>query len=161
MKNLLAILFLTLMIVPVTLGQGDKATIQLNDSIQIDLYRIKFDSSGKKLEYLGENFLIAINNQLVFGIDGDLPIYKLSKAILTIGKNKFNLNVENMYNPWIGYKPFENSLGCIVDRSNIKIRALFSDGAGTYCVEWMVIGKSSVRTILTNDEEIMFGYFEK
>jgi hypothetical protein len=149
------------MIIPVTSGQGDKATIHLNDSIQIDLYRVKFDSSGKKLEYLSGDYLIAVNNQLVFGIDGDLPMYKLSKAILAIGKNKYNLNVENMYNPWVGYKPFENSLECIVDRSNIKIRALFSDGAGTYCVEWMVKGNSSARTILTNDEEIMFGYFKR
>ena len=39
------------------------------------------------------------------------------------------------------------------------LRSWFSDGAGSYCAEWLIVGKSSIRTVLTNDEW-MFEYFD-
>jgi len=139
-------------------GQVDKASIHLNDTIRLDLYRTIFDSKGKHFEYYDNQYLFSINGITLFGSDGDMPKYQLEKAVLFIGNKKFDLQVDNMYNPWFGEKPFERSFKLKFDGSQIKIQGVFSDGAGLYGAEWIIKGHSSLRTILSEDEQIVIGY---
>jgi hypothetical protein len=69
-------------------GQVDKASICLNDTIQLDLYRSIFDKTGKHFEYYENIYPNSINGIPLLGTDGEYPKYQLSKAVLTIGKNK-------------------------------------------------------------------------
>ncbi len=139
-------------------GQVDRAIVHLNDTIQMEMYRIKFDTIGKHFEYYNNKYLLSINSYPLLGTDGEFPKYQLSKAVLTIGKYKYDLQVDNMYNPWFGEKPDDKMFYLKIDGTEIRIRAIFSDGAGTYGAEWLVAGRSSIRSILTNDEEITIGY---
>ena len=159
MNKTAATLIFFLLLPHVLKGQIDKATIHLNDSIQIDLYRTKFDTSGKQLEF-NDKYLIAINGRPLFGTDGDLPYNQLTKAKLTIGKNKFKLQVDDMYNPWVGEIP-NRLFSYKIFGKEIRIRAILSDGAGTYGAEWLIVGHACIRTILSDDESIIIGIFQK
>lgn len=64
-----------------------------------------------------------------------------------------------MYNPWFGDRINENLIGLKIRNGEIKLNGLFSDGAGSYGAEWIFFKESSIRTILSKDEEII-GYFE-
>jgi hypothetical protein len=158
MKQTLLITFL-LLVTYTLFGQDDAVTIEINDTIHLALHRTRFDTTGKKLEFYDNRFLYAIDGRPSFGTDGEIPKFQLSKAILTIGKVKYDLQVSNMYNPWIGVRPIGRSCNLKIDGPRIRIRHLFSDGAGTYGAEWLIRGKSSIRTILTDDEDVIIGYF--
>jgi len=66
-----------------------------------------------------------------------------------------------MYNPWFGEGVYDKLFKIRKDGTEIRITGLFSDGAGSYGAEWLIVGKSSIRTILTKDEWILFEYFER
>jgi len=141
-------------------AQVEKISISLCDTIKLSLYREKFDPSYCKFEYYPEQYLIAINGQMVFGTDGNIPKYKLSKAVLIKGKSSYNLRVDNMYNPWFGEKVNEKLFKAELDGTNLIVRGLFSDGAASYGAEWLIVGNSCTRTILSRDEKIIIEYFD-
>ena len=97
---------------------------------------------------------------MAFGTDGNNPKYKLSRAVLIKGKSIYNLQVDNMYNPWFGEKANEKLFKAELDGTNLIIRGLFSDGAGSYGAEWLIAGNTCTRTILSRDEKIIIEYFD-
>ena len=102
-----------------------------------------------------------MNGRPIFGTDGTIPKFTLTKATLTVGRNKYDLQVDNMYNPWFGDGVYDKLFKIRIDGTEIRLTGLFSDGAGSYGAEWLIVGKSSIRTILTKDEWILFEYFER
>jgi hypothetical protein len=159
MKYIISILALFLITCHLK-GQVDKKVIIVCDSVQITLIREKFDTTGKKFEYY-KNFLISVNNEIIFGSDGEIPKYKLVKAIVTKGGQIYCLQTDNMYNPWFGdnedYLPFR----FLKDGTNYHLKMLFSDGAGSYAAEWLIVGKSCVRTLLSSDDQLIYSIFYK
>jgi hypothetical protein len=155
------IVLFTIFFVTKSWGQAARITVSINDSTHLTMERMEFDKTGKEFEYYDNKFPFSINGRPIFGTDGDLPKYMLAKATLTIGKNKYDLTVDHMYNPWFGDRPSDRFYKLKKDGTVIKLTGLFSDGAGTYGAEWLIIGKSSIRTILTKDEWILFEYFEE
>jgi hypothetical protein len=158
MKNSITISIFVLLLSSMSYGQVDRAIIHLNDTIQIELFRVKFDKTDKVFEFYDSKYILSINGVPLLGTDGDYPKYQLSKALLTIGNYKYELQVDNMYNPWFGEKPNDNMFRYTIDGTEIRIKAAFSDGAGSYGAEWLIAGHSSIRSILTNNEEIVIGY---
>jgi outer membrane protein W len=152
-------LIVTILFVTKLWGQTDQVKVNLNDSTELTLERVHFDKSGKKFEFF-DKYPIAINGRPIFGTDGDFPKYTLIKATLTIGKNKYDLQVEDMYNPWFGDGVNEKLFKIQKEGTELKLTGLFSDGAGTYGAEWLIVGKSSIRTSLTKDEWRLFEYIE-
>jgi len=84
----------------------------------------------------------------------------LTKATLKIGQNTYDLQVDDMYNPWFGEGVYEGLYKIKKDGTEIRLTGLFFDGAGSYGAAWLIVGKSSIRTILTKDEWILFEYFD-
>ena len=156
--NFISVLFLFCSIL--VFGQVDEVTVVINDSTHLIMERTKFDTTGKEYEYYDNKFPYSINGRPIFGTDGDLPKYTLSRATLKIGTNTYNLEVDNMYEPWFGDRPNDELYKLKYDGTEIRLTGLFSDGAGSYGAEWLIVGKSSIRTILTRDEWILFEYFE-
>jgi hypothetical protein len=161
MKNPITISILMLLLTSVSYGQEVRAIIHLNDTIQLELFRDKFDTTGKDFEFYDNKYLLSVNGCPLIGTDGEYPKYQLSKAVLTIGKYNYELQVDNMYNPWFGEKPYAKLFKYKIDGTEIRIKAAFSDGAGSYGAEWLIVAHSSIRSILTNDEEIVIGYILK
>lgn len=141
-------------------GQTDELTIAFNDSTQLTLHRAEFDSTGMEFEYYDNKFPYSINGSPIFGTDGGFPKYTLTRATLKIGTVRYELEADNMYEPWFGARPNDDLFKLEYDGTEIRLTGLFSDAAGSYGAEWLIIGKSSIRTILTRDEWILFEYFE-
>ena len=156
--NIISLLFL--LCSQVVFGQIDEVTISLNDSTDLILERARFQSTGKEIEYYDNKFPYSINGRPIFGTDGGLPKYILIRATLKIRQTRYDLEVGNMYEPWFGDRPNDDLYKLKYDGTEIRLTGLFSDGAGSYGAEWLIVGKSSIRTILTRDEWILFEYFE-
>ncbi len=142
-------------------SQINYAKINLDENSILELYRENFNPKNHKIEYKS-NFVISIDNVPVFGTDGELPKFSLTKAILTIGKKIYNLQVGNMYNPWFHSDGVNESLFKIVHHGENYhvLKAQFSDGAGSYAVEWLIEWNSCVRSIITKDEMLIESHFE-
>ncbi|MGX7666679.1 hypothetical protein [Flavobacterium pedocola] len=141
-------------------SQKDSAKIILDENCSLEIFREVFNPKQHNIEY-NNNFVISIDNTPLFGTDGEIPKFKLSKAILKIGKKTYNLQIDNMYNPWFGDGINEKFFKIIHSGDNYHIlKAQFSDGAGSYAAEWLIEWNSSIRGIITKDEIIIGSYFE-
>ena len=89
-----------------------------------------------------------------------MPRTILKKAILTIGTKTYDLQVDGMYNPWLDKYFNDKVFKLKTEGLKYIVTGRFSDGAGYYGVEWIINGQGSIRTILTNDEKILFEYME-
>jgi hypothetical protein len=156
MKIKYLLLFLSI----TTWSQRNSEKIVLDQNSSLEIYREVFKPNLHKIEYNG-NFVISIDNTPLFGTDGEIPKFKLSKAILKIGKKTYNLQIDNMYNPWFGEGLNKKFFKIIHNGENYHIlQAQFSDGAGSYAAEWLIEWNSSIRGIITKDEIIIGSYFE-
>lgn len=91
----------------------------------------------------------------IFGTDGAVPHTKLEKLILLEGTRKTPLDVSCMYDPW-----FEQ-----IDVHQFRIRSIgprsriltgsFSDAAGSYAAEWLIVDWIGVRTLLSNEPSVV------
>lgn len=143
-----------------TYGQQKEVKIKLADNVILTLTKDSFDPKGKKIE-ISDKVVISIDNKLVFGTDGEMPRTYLKNATLTIGTKKYDLQVDGMYNPW-HEDYFNNKVFKLrTEGDKYKIVGGFSDGAGYYGVEWVIQGQGCIRTILTNDEKILFEYMDQ
>ena len=157
MKNLILILLLF----PFCLfAQTNKVQIKLNDSIILTLEKSDIKLTSQKVDYY-KTFPIGINGELIFGTDGEFPKSQLTKAELKIGLKTYNLEISGMYNPWSGSKINEKRIGINQQNGELVLRGIFSDGAGSYGAEWIIFKNSNIRTILSKDEDIIIGYFQK
>lgn len=136
-------------------AQLTKATVRLSHEATLALIRAPFNATEKKLAYTDEKRLYAINDRVLFGTDGELPKYVLQSATLTLKQQVYHLEVANMYNPWLAGAP--DSALCKITRQSdrqYRLQMLLSDGAGSYYAEWRIVGEASIRTALSNDEDI-------
>lgn len=85
------------------------------------------------------------------------PESVLESAYIEIENKKVDLDVSHMYNPWF-LKPDKKNF--IVERNGkgkmIKVTGFLSNGAYSYVVQWRIFDNVSIRTILSNDEEVAF-----
>jgi hypothetical protein len=158
MRQLLTIMFIIL--VGQSYGQRE-GKVKLADNVTLTLLQEPFDPKGQEIELSDKKYVISINKKPVFGTDGEVPRTFLKKATLTIGTKNYNLQVDGMYNSWLDKYFNDKIIKLRTEEFKYIVTALFSDGAGTYGVEWVIVGQGSIRTILTNDEKIMFEYMER
>lgn len=140
-------------------AQEKTVEVKLAPDVKLTFVKDRFDPNGRKVE-VSDNIVISIDGGIVFGTDGEAPSTYLKRGTLTIGSQTFALQVDGMYNPWHEDYFNDKVFKLIREGALYKIQGGFSDGAGYYGVEWVVFGKGCTRTILTNDERILYEYFE-
>ena len=148
---------------------AQRGNVKLAANATLVLQRMPFQATGKVLKFNagkglnGTKTLLDSNGHPVFGSDGEVPQYILQKALLLIGSHQYNLRVDGMYNPWFGtgFKDGPNPHFFNLKKigNSYRLQALFSDGAGSYAAEWVIIGASTRRTVLTADDEKLTEYF--
>jgi hypothetical protein len=158
MRVLLSIM--SLIIAVQTFGQHKEVKLKLTENVVLTLVKDTFDPKGKNVE-MSDNVVISIDHKLVFGTDGEVPRTYLKKATLTIGTKSYDLQVDGMYDPWLEDYFNEKVFSLNSEGPKYRIRGIFSDGAGSYAAEWVVYGQGSIRTILTDDEKLLFEYMDK
>jgi hypothetical protein len=111
------------------------------DSIKLEVTKTKFIPKNNNLQYHKENasknemnWLEKINGKEIWGTDGNIPKNQYGKIELTLGKDVFQLPIENLYEPNLDYTSVN------IDRTNrtIYISALNSYCAGAYEVLWII-----------------------
>ena len=111
------------------------------DTIELIVIKTKFNPKKNKLQYHKEDSSISetswlekINGKEIWGTDGNVPEYQYGQITLSIGKNKINLPMDNLYEPNFA------STTVNFDKKNntIYISAMNSDGAGGYAVLWII-----------------------
>ena len=135
--------------------------VKLADNVTLTLIQEPFDPKGKDIELSDNKFVISIDKKPVFGTDGEIPRTFLKKATLTIGSKIYDLQVDGMYNVWLDGYFNDKKFKLKTEGYKYIVTGGLSDGAGFYGVEWVIAGRGSIRTILTNDERIVFEYMER
>jgi hypothetical protein len=158
MRLLFTITFMIL--VGQSYGQRE-GKIKLADNVTLTLFQEPFDPKGKDIELSDNKFVISINRKPVFGTDGEIPRTFLKKATLTIGTKVYDLQVDGMYEAWLDGYFDDKKFKLRIEGLKYIVSGGLSDGAGFYGVEWVIVGRGSIRTILTNDERIIFEYMER
>jgi hypothetical protein len=150
----------TLILLGSTLVSGKQKTIELIKGVVLYLIEDNLNplefSINPKILNVGN--ICFIDNNVVFGTDFELPKTKLTSAYIIYDNKKVSLDISSMYNPNI--QSLTNKLfktEKIGDK--LVITGLFSDGAGSFLVQWIVINKSSVRTIISSDENVYINLF--
>ena len=139
---------------------GDHIRVKLEGETILELSREEFNPKKHKIEYRSAH-IVSIDNIPIFGSDTDVPKYVLSKAVLIKDNKTYNLQIDNMYNPWLDASANEKlfEIICSNDGSCI-VKAQFSEGSGKYAAEWLIDGNGSIRDIITKDIVIIQSYFE-
>ena len=87
----------------------------------------------------------------LFGTDGDIPHTTLKELTLVQGKIKVPLDVSGMYDPWFEKPNPSRFRFRAFDSRNAIITGIFSDAAGSYVAEWLIVDHIGVRILLSKD----------
>lgn len=158
MRLLLTIVLI--FIVAQSYGQHE-GKVKLADNITLTLIQEPFDPNGKDIELSDNKFVISIDKKPVFGTDGEIPRTYLKRATLTIGTKIYDLQVDGMFNAWLDGYFSDKKFKLKTEGYKYIVTGGLSDGAGFYGVEWVIVGRGSIRTILTNDERIVSEYMDR
>ncbi len=130
-------------------------TISLKHNITLEIAVAPFDATKHRVtecEIMGSKLICLIDDKPVFGNDWELPRSALIKAAVKIGPTLVDLDVSCMFNPWFE-KPDPQDFTSEPVEGGYLVRGNFSDAAGRYKAEWLIIQSGSVRTQLTNAEQ--------
>jgi len=98
-------------------------------------------------EHLDGEGICSINGDVVFGTDWRMPRTRFGFLKLVVNNvDTISLDVSGLFNPTlIGEEP-RNVFELQKTRIGLVLRGFFSDGAGSYFSEWLIIGSASLRT---------------
>lgn len=138
-------------------SQRSKLTANVNDSIRLKLVKEGFIKNNRVIVYWDstQQAISSIDEKPVYGTDAAMPLTELIFAELQINDKKIKLDTYGMFDPWT---ETDTNIRCEIEKvlgNPMKLRCLFSYGAGTYFVEWTIIGKESYRTMITYDMKIL------
>ncbi len=154
-------LIITILLFSLTVGAfGREETIEikLNENYVLILTKIPFDPQKHSIRDIG-NYTYIIDEKPIFGNDGHLPRFELINAQLQFDGKSVKLDTDSMFEPWFEKNIKKESFKIKYDEAGLKLSGLFSDGAGLYGAEWLIVDTVSIRTIITKDEEVLFEYF--
>ncbi len=141
---------------------GEVKEFDLGNGISVQIEEVEFHPKNHKIENCGDsNIPCSIDGMAIFGTAFDMPKTYLKKLSLSIGKKTYKLNTTGMYNAWgnrpLEYKGTVKYLGAhCYDENSCALRGLFSDAAGSFVAEWLIVNGHPFRTVLTSSDDIMY-----
>jgi hypothetical protein len=157
MLNLILIIFT---ILPAGANADSKAVFRLPSGVNVHIVEDKFQKSLFKVEGCSDqdNFC-RINGRVPFGVAFGLPFSYVKSIKVSFKRSVYLLDVSDMYNAW-GTRPLEVKGviryfgGKCSDEKNCQFRGVFSDAGGAYVAEWRIVGGKSIRTVLTDSDDV-------
>jgi len=134
------------------------ATLKLRPDILLHLRASIFDASRHKITKFEAGPVRLIDGKQFFGTDGGVPRTRLDSAAIVIGETKVTLDVSRMFNPW-GNAPSPEHFTLTPYEEGWLLAGLFSDAGGAYVAVWRILNGTSIREILTDDEDIISRLF--
>jgi hypothetical protein len=137
------------------------STFTLPSGVRVDITESVFQRSQFKVQGCGDgDRYCRINGRIPFGDAFGLPkTYVKAITVSYMGKT-YSLDVSDMYDAR-GTRPleFKGAIryfgGKCSSSKDCKFRGLFSDGAGTFVAEWMIVDGVSTRTVLTDSDDVV------
>lgn len=133
----------------------------LPSGVEVKIIEAPFQKSLFKIEGCSEQDSVClINGHIIFGVAFGLPKTYLKNIIVSFRGQSYSLDVSDMYNAW-GSRPLEYKGtiryfgGKCFDAKHCQFRGLFSDAAGSYVAEWIVVNGKSIRTVLTSSNDVV------
>lgn len=116
----------------------------------------KFDIEGCS----AKSPICRINGRTPHGVAFKLPKTYVKSITISFQGSSYGLDVTDMYNAW-GDRPLEYPGavryfgGRCFDKKNCQFRGLFSDAAGSFVAEWIIVDGVEARTVLTGSSDVV------
>ncbi|MDA8078292.1 MAG: hypothetical protein M0Z79_05070 [Nitrospiraceae bacterium] len=166
MSNVYLSFLLSLVIFTAPAFADMTSTFALPSGVEVKIIEAPFQKSLFRIEGCsGRESVCRINGRAPAGVAFGLPKTYVKSITVSFRGRSYSLDASSMYNAW-GSRPLEYKGkiryfgGKCFDDKNCQFRGLFSDGAGTFVAEWRVVNGLSVRTVLTDSNDIV-NLFEK
>jgi hypothetical protein len=134
--------------------KGDNVTVSLSKNVVLKMRSKPVIQKNHKIatcKILDQMGICLVDRKPVFGTDWETPKSQLIEAMVVIdGGTLVKLDVSCMYNPWAG-QPQKKNFAVTTVEGGLVVHGEFSDGAGSYVAEWLIVDGSSVRTKLEKD----------
>lgn len=130
-------------------GNSDSVAF-IGENIRVTLSRKAFSKSKHSFTYDKNHFLKSIDFKKAWGTDGNLPINRYDKILVTFGSQTMELPFEaisGLYEPNLS----PNFTQVYYDKANdtLYITALNSDGAGSYALALIIENKKYRERIIS------------
>lgn len=140
-----------------------KSTLSLTSGITILATISEFDPNKHEIDScnFGKRWGVClVDNELIFGTDWEMPKTKLEKMILNLNNVTINLDVTGMFNPTSDFVLRNGQFRIQEIGAGLQVTGLFSDGAASYLAEWQIVKGHSIRTMLTNNENLLIDFID-
>lgn len=135
--------------------------IALNEHIVLYYSVVPFETKHHEIElcyFQNQPYYCLIDGKEWFGSDmgTELPKYEIKELYIIQNGIKIDLDYSKMFNPVFDTVINEQHFSLEDLTDGILLKGWFSDGAGTYCVEWEIKNKIALRTLISNSESDCF-----
>jgi hypothetical protein len=137
------------------------AAFTLPSGVAVRIVEAPFNVSSFKTQGCKEqDSACLVNGRVPFGVAFGLPKTYVKSITVTFKGQSYSLGASDMYNAW-GERPLEvrGAIryfgGTCFDVKNCRFRGLFSDAAGSFVAEWLIVNGLSTRTVLSDSADIL------
>jgi len=136
----------------------ENATIKLSPDIVLHMEKDDFLPEKHKIKTCKvlewpQDPPCLIDGRPIFGTDWTTPTTTFTRAWIDVKGVTVDLDVSSLYNPWTASDPTPSLFRLTNVEGGYVLRGQFSDGAGSYTVEWFIIQGVSVRTLVSEQDE--------
>lgn len=137
------------------------ATFSLPSDVVVTIKEAAFREA--KFDLVGcseKSYTCRINGHIPFGVAFGLPKTYLKSITVSFQGTAYALDVTHMYNAW-GNRPLAHPGGVryfggkCFEKKNCQFRGLFSDAAGSFVAEWLIVDGFPMRTVLTGSNDVV------
>lgn len=144
-------------------AQNSISKVEVGEKIIVSANIVSFDSAKHTYDMcdtgLGWKAICLIDGKPWFGSDAgrDLPRNQIKRMSINIQEQEIQLDVSGMFNPNYENQLRKEQFKIKKTETGYLLSAYFSDGAGTYVAEWLIVKGTSVRTKISSEENVMWG----
>jgi len=144
-----------------TAWADQSSTFVLPSGVEVTVVEAAFHADNFAVEGCSErSSTCRINGRIPYGVAFGLPKTYVKSIEVSFQGASYALDVADMYNAW-GNRPLEYPGavryfgGKCFDEKNCQFRGLFSDAAGSFVAEWLIVDGYSTRSILTSNSDVV------
>lgn len=161
MKKIFAIILLAILFPPFAVATDTSSKFTLPSGVEISIIEASFHKEKFKVDGCSDKgSTCRINGHIPFGTTFGLPKSYVKSITISFQGKSNELDVSDMYNAW-GNRPLEYPGkiryfgGRCFDEKNCQVRGVFSDAAGSFVAEWLIVDGRIFRTVLTGSNDVV------
>lgn len=155
MHKLKLMLFLALSLPSVIWGAEETIKGSYNDGITLIMTINPFDAKSHTIKKCGD-YICLIDGKPFYGSDGKMPKRVVSRLVFVKKGKRIDLDVSSMYDPSLNAEAMKTHISVLPYWGDAyKVTGYFSDGAGAYVCQWLVMSDGAIRTHISNFEELI------